>query len=169
MTTPNHLPSRRTVLKAASAAGIVWASPVLQSVPAHAASVCTSVQFNNLFTAEVTTDPALDGSLAGCPTVPACDLSGTGSLCTCNSFTVGAPAGGGSWSGLTYTAPTGCTIVAANLRRSTPGASGCALQWPCVTSGITISADNKSVTFPAAPVVPFSINWKYRIILCCTT
>ena len=61
MTNP-HL-KRRTLLKAASAAGVVWASPVLESVTAHAAGTCTNAQFNAAFLSETTTSPATDANL----------------------------------------------------------------------------------------------------------
>jgi hypothetical protein len=168
MTTPLRA-DRRTLLKAATAAGVVWASPVVTSVTAHAASTCTYLQFNASRVAEATSNPANDG-LPSCATIPSCSLGGaTGSLCTCGAWTAGVspPASPGTWSGLTYTAPAGCTILAANLRRSDPPQSGCLLKWPCITAGITISATGKTVTFPG--VSSPASNWKYRMILCCTT
>ena len=45
---------RRTILKAATASGIVWASPFVESVTAHAASVCASAQFDDALAAETT-------------------------------------------------------------------------------------------------------------------
>lgn len=160
MTNP-HL-KRRTLLKAASAAGIVWASPVLDSVTAHAAGTCTNAQFNGLRNPVTTTNPANDPNCSGAPT---CSLGGvTGSRCTCGAFTAGSPAvTGGSWSGLTYTAPAGCKILAANARRFNLLASGCALRWPCDPG--TISAAGTSVTFPALATGEF--NFAFRMILCC--
>ncbi len=161
MTNP-HL-KRRTLLQAASAAGIVWASPVLESVTAHAAGTCTNAQFNAAFLAEATTSPATDAS---CTPLPACSLGGaTGSTCTCPAFTAGSPPlAGGSWSGLTYTAPSGCTILAANARRFVQTGSGCALRWPCV--GASIATNGRSVTFP--PLTVGTQNFKFRMILCCS-
>ncbi len=155
---------RRTMLKAATAAGIVWASPFVESVTAHAASVCASAQFNAATGVVTTTDPANDG-LPLCPVIDGCAPSGVGSLCTC-SFQAGQTTPtGGSWSGYEYTAPSGCTIVAANARiDDTLGGSGCAFSWPCESG--TISTDKKTVTF-TAPTSGFF--WKFRMVLCCTT
>jgi hypothetical protein len=85
-------------------------------------------------------------------------------MCTCGEFTtLSAAAADGSWSGLTYTAPAGCTILAANARRSFPGGSGCDGRWPCDNGNI--APDGKTVQFPALTVG--EMNWKFRIILCC--
>ena len=157
------------MLKAASAAGIVWASPVLQSVTAHAAGTCRNVQFNAAFSSEGTTDPATDG-LPLCVSVPSCGLAGvSSSLCVCNAFAAGSPALSppGSWTGLEYTAPTGCTILAANARLIRTVGSGCPAKFRCVTTGISISSDGKKVTFPP-PSPPGATYWKFRMIMCCS-
>lgn len=177
MTTPNSTPqpSRRTVLKAASAAGIVWATPILHSSTVHALNSCLSVQFDSTQTAQLTSNPADDG-LPLCPTIPACPLSGTGSLCTCSAFETSIPvpasAGTVNPSGTLYTAPAGCTVVAANARVSDPGGSSCAERWPCVTGTIVIDPITntpKTATFPPIPFSSPAVYWKHRIILCCTT
>ncbi len=159
---------RRTMLKAATAAGIVWASPFVESVTAHAASSCVSAQFDDTYAPETTSDPASDGVCTDGGTLSPCAPSGVGSLCGACSFAVGAMTPtGGTWSGNTYTAPAGCTIVDARARVDNVGVgSGCANEWPCETG--TISTDKKSVTFPALGPVSGTY-WKFRMVLCCTT
>ena len=160
------------MLKAATAAGIVWASPFVESVTAHAASVCASAQFDDALAAETTSAPANDGVCTDGGTLSPCAPGGVGSLCTCSFQTGQTTPTGGSWSGsagtgYTYTAPTGCTIVDARARVDNVGVgSGCANEWPCVTG--TISTDKKSVTFSALGSVSGSY-WKFRMVLCCTT
>ncbi len=157
------------MLKAASAAGIVWASPVLQSVTAHAAGTCRNVQFNSAFASEETTDPATDG-VPICATVPSCGLVGAGSsMCACAAFAAGGAKlePQGTWAGLEYTAPTGCTILSANARLIFNGASGCPAKFKCVTTGISITSDGTKVTFPP-PSPTGATYWKFRMIMCCT-
>ena len=164
---------RRTLLKAATAAGIVWASPFVQSVTAHAASDCASAQFNDELAPETTSPPSSDGVCTDGGTLSACAPGGMGSLCTCSFETGQMTPTGGSWSGsagtgYTYTAPPGCTIVDARARVDNVGVgSGCANEWPCVPGTIN-TATKKSVTFPALGPTSGSY-WKFRMVLCCTT
>ena len=152
------------MLKAASAAGIVWASPALDSVTAHASGTCAYVQLNGSGgLIGTTTAPSADGAAAGCPTVPFCGASGVGSLGASCTFVGGQSSlTGGSWNAgtRTYTAPAGYTILAASARRFVGGASGCALTWPCngpSSIGLT------SVSFPAPAT---GIYVYFRIVLC---
>ena len=152
------------MLKAASAAGIVWASPALDSVTAHAAGTCTSAQFNAAQGAEATTASSADAAIldSGCSPLPGCGPSGSSSMCTC-SFSVGQPAvTSGSWSGLTYTNMT-CKIIAGQARAYDLTQSGCGNRWICV-SGM-VSGTGASVSFPAAPAG--YTYWKFRMVLCC--
>ena len=157
------------MLKAASAAGIVWASPALESVTAHAAGTGAYVQLNGGGTlVATTTAPSSD---AGCNQLPGCAPSGTGSLGASYTFTGGQTSlGGGSFSGGettggTYTAPAGYTILDATARRFVQTGSGCALRNPCTTNVMISNPPTglSSVTFPG-PATGVYVN--FRIVLC---
>ncbi len=154
------------MLKAASAAGIVWASPALDSVTAHAAGSCAYVQLNGGGgLVATTTAPSSD---AGCSPLSNCTPSGTGSLGASCTFTGGqASVAGGTWSApsRTYVAPAGYTILDAAARRFVSTGSGCALRHPCTTNVmITNPASGaSSVVFPAPLTGIYS---RFRIVLC---
>ena len=162
--------SRRTLLKGAAAAGLVWTAPLLQPVTVHATSgVCTRAQFLGNGT-EIAPD---NNTPLGCTN---CYPAGGAysSTCACTSGWTGAanrtlgtsgvltnlnPAGG------TYTAPSGCTIADVKAVVIDPIVSGgCP---PCYEIGnqLSINAAYSVVTFPAAPA-----GGQYlvvRVLLCC--
>lgn len=154
------------MLKAASAAGIVWASPVLDSVTAHAAATCAYVQLTGGGTLVPTTTAA--SSDAGCNPLPACTPSGIGSLGASCTFAGGqASVSGGSWNAgsRTYTAPSGYSILGATARRFVQNGSGCALRWPCNGPSMinNPSVGLSTVSFPS-PATGVYVH--FRIVLC---
>ena len=163
---------RRTLLKAASATGIVWASPVLESVTAHAAGCCESAQFSASGAVEPPDNSTDDGSSLSCSGLNPCvPVTTTGSRGTCSYSPGSAYDPGGTWSDpiRTYTLPVGstCRILSASARLLSSSPSGdCNARFPCaLSSSISIDMpDGKFVTFtpPAGTTL-----WKFRMILCC--
>ena len=157
------------MLKAASAAGVVWASPVLESVTAHASGTCAYVEIDATSgPVLVTTDSTTDGASTGCTSAQlnSCAPSGTGSLGGFCGFPVGASTlPGGTWNAgmRIYTAPSGYTILGATARRFVAGGigSGCNFTWPC---NVYSMLDASSFTFPAP--AGGSVYTKFRIVLC---
>lgn len=171
--------SRRRLLQAAGAAGIVWAAPVVRSVTAHAAGNCTRVQFDEdvgCLSAVTPTDSDEDfNDGQGCTAClpggqvysSTCVCAGTWSavvskpsdfgLVTCDSFA----------NPLTYTAPSGCSIVDATLLVEDTNGSGCsAFSCRTIGSGITISgAFSQLTSFGTFTATQYGI--RLRVLLCC--
>lgn len=171
--------SRRNLIKAAGAAGIIWTAPVIRPVTAHAAGgTCTRVQYDfpaGAFVTPTDTDEDLFTALGfgglGCD---ACLPGGQvfASTCSCTGgWSAGVDGTGGSVSpgdpsvGNTYTVPANCHIVNASALLFRSGESGCAATFPCVTSssGLTVSPGETQLTLPT----PDGVYLRLRVLLCC--